>query len=155
MHSVRADALRQAGFGLHFILGQSRPTSARRSTQTLGLTNTARWKLPKKLDFEFLLSFHALARHQKRTVCRLSGCYAASQQTSSCKAHVTSTLGASVIGLERKPTVGVLKSFEFSQLGRCKSLNPICCPKCCIAIAGAAATFKRSGRVSQVPPREA
>ena len=39
--------------------------------------------------------------------------------------HVTSTLGASATGLERKPTVGVLSSFEFSQLGRSKSLNAI------------------------------
>ena len=32
--------LRQVGFGLHFILGQTRPASARSSTQTLGVTHT-------------------------------------------------------------------------------------------------------------------
>ena len=37
---VRADALRQAAFGLHFILGQSRPASARSSTQTLATMST-------------------------------------------------------------------------------------------------------------------
>ncbi len=31
--------LRQAGFGLHFILGQTRPACARSSTQTLGVVN--------------------------------------------------------------------------------------------------------------------
>ena len=34
----RADSLRQAGFGLHFILGQSRLACASRLTQTLGVT---------------------------------------------------------------------------------------------------------------------
>ena len=57
---------------------------------TLGLTNTARAKPPKKLDFEFLLSSHALARHQKGRICHLSCCYAASQQppTSLCARHL-------------------------------------------------------------------
>ena len=99
----------------------------------------------EKVEFGFLLSFHVLACQQKRAACHLSRCYSALQQTSSCKAHVTSTLGASATGLERKPTVCVLSSFEFSQLGRCKSLNAICGPKCCSAIAGAAAIFKWSG----------
>ena len=46
----RADSLRQASFGFHFILGQSRLASASRSCQTLGVLEQHAARIQVSLD---------------------------------------------------------------------------------------------------------